>query len=95
MVTRKDIQQIARPSMLTISDKELDSLSEDMEQIIQFANTVATAQLPILPESSFVETPDFLRPDCPTASYPREEVLKNASCPDHGYFCVEKGGYSS
>ena len=43
MVTKEEIQKIAMLSKLSVSEEELEALTEDMQQIIAFADTINAA----------------------------------------------------
>jgi aspartyl-tRNA(Asn)/glutamyl-tRNA(Gln) amidotransferase subunit C len=89
-VTHEDVKQMARLSKLYIEDTELEELTEAMNQIIAFADTINAAATG---DSSFDDIhflQNVLREDEVVPSYPREEILYNAESQDDGYFLVKK-----
>ncbi len=92
MVTREEVWQLAKLAKLSLSEEELDALSKDMEDIVNFADTINEANA----ESSDFENCNNLsnvfRGDEVVPSYPKEEILKNAPCQENGCFQVKKRG---
>ena len=89
-VTHEDVIQMARLSKLYINENELDQLTEDMNQIIAFADTVSAAASEGCDFDNINHLSNVLREDEVQPSYPREEILQNAESQDDGYFLVKK-----
>ena len=89
-VTHEDVIQMARLSKLYINENELDQLTEDMNQIIAFADTVSAAASEGCDFDNINHLSNVLREDEVLPSYPREEILSNAESQDDGYFLVKK-----
>ena len=89
-VTHEDVIQMARLSKLYINENELDQLTEDMNQIIAFADTVSAAASEGCDFDNINHLSNVLREDEVIPSYPREEILQNAESQDDGYFLVKK-----
>lgn len=90
-VTHDDVRQMARLSKLYIEEDKLDQLTEDMNQIIAFADTVSAAASDINDFDDDINgLTNVLREDEVIPSYPREEILQNAESQDDGYFLVKK-----
>ena len=87
-VTHEDVIQMARLSKLYIDQSELDQLTEDMSQIISFADTINAAAT--CDFDNINQLSNVLREDEVVPSYPREEILYNAESQDDGYFLVKK-----
>ena len=90
MVTREDIENIALLSKLFVDEKDLDSLTEEMQKIVSFADTinnvsVATGEFDNINNLSNAFRADEVRP-----SYPCTEILKNAPEQAEDYFLVRK-----
>lgn len=89
-VTHEDVIQMARLSKLYIDESELDQLTEDMSQIISFADTINEAASDDCDFDDINGLTNVLREDEIVPSYPREEILYNAESQDNGYFLVKK-----
>lgn len=89
-VTHDDVRQMARLSKLYIDESELDQLTEDMNQIIAFANEVNEAAAENSDFDDINGLVNVLREDEVVPSYPREDILSNAESQDDGYFLVKK-----
>ena len=89
-VTHEDVIQMARLSKLYINENELDQLTEDMNQIIAFADTVSAAASEGCDFDNINHLSNVLREDTVRPSFPREEILSNAESQDDGYFLVKK-----
>lgn len=89
-VTHEDVIQMARLSKLFIAESELDKLTEDMNQIIAFADTINAAATDDSDFDNINGLVNVLREDVVEPSYPREEILYNAESQEDGYFLVKK-----
>ena len=89
-VTHEDVIQMARLSKLYIDQSELDQLTEDMSQIISFADTINAAATDGCDFDNINQLSNVLREDDVVPSYHREEILYNAESQDDGYFLVKK-----
>ena len=89
MVTKEEIMKIAILSKLSVEDDEIDKLTEDMAEIISFADTINNA---VDVESDFDNINNLsnaLREDETMPSLDRELILKNAKDSDDGCFMVK------
>lgn len=91
-VTKQEIAKLAWLAKLKLTDEELDELTEDMQEIIDFADTInksvsggAAAEDAL---NRVVEM-DELRLDEVKESYPNEEVTSNIES-DGGFFPVRR-----
>jgi aspartyl-tRNA(Asn)/glutamyl-tRNA(Gln) amidotransferase subunit C len=85
MVTREDVENIALLSKLFVPEEELDSLTQSMQEIIDFADTINNA--PTSGES-FDNINNLFREDVVVESYDSEEILKNAPEQAESHFLV-------
>lgn len=91
MVTREDILKIAKLSKLSVEENEIEQLTKDMSEIIGFADTINSAV-----EDEDVDFDDIndivnaFHEDVVVDSYDREEILKNRSGGDNGYFMIKR-----
>lgn len=90
MITKEDVLQLAALSKLCVSDEEADSLTAQLESIIEFAREIQNAgfETDKLPEITHTET--LFRKDEIKASIPLEEALSNAPMSEDGFFLVRK-----
>lgn len=90
-VTRKDVEYIAELARLKFSDEELDSYTEQLNEILAYMeklNELDTEN--VEPLSYPVEVKDPVRDDLPRPSVSTEEALKNAPDHDGEHFKVPK-----
>lgn len=81
-----DVRHVAKLAKLRIEEENIDSFSQEMEAILQMVEN-----LPPLDTSGGLLEPDNvmeLREDEIVASYPREQILKNAPETANGCFVV-------
>lgn len=79
MVTREDIKHIADLSMLNLSEEEISTYTENMKEIIEFANQVNEVNTEGAAESAFaLDTYNVFRKDEVRESFDRELLLSNA-----------------
>lgn len=92
MIEREDILKIAHLAKLSVDENEIEILTKDMDEIIEFANTINMAV-------SDVELEDFddinnivnaFHEDEVVKSYDRELILKNREDGLDGYFVVKR-----
>ena len=89
MITKSEIEHLAKLSRLYLTDAERETLAKEMDGIVDMA-----AQLQQLDLDSVELTLDgrrnVLREDVVLPSYPRDEILKNAPVREAGCFSVPK-----
>lgn len=90
MVTHEDILSIANLAKLSVAPEELDGLTKDMNEIIEFANTISAAATDVSDFDNINGLSNVFREDVPVPSYDREEILKNAESCEDGYFLVRR-----
>ncbi|MDF2566574.1 MAG: gatC [Oscillospiraceae bacterium] len=90
MITREEIQNIAILSKLFIDENELDTLTQDMAQIITFADTINTAVEELEDFEDINNLSNVFREDEVLPSYDRSLILKNVDGGENGYFPVKK-----
>ena len=92
MITREEVIKIAKLSKLSIRDDEIESLTNDMTQIIEFADTINT----LVNDEEIEEFDDInlivnaFHEDEVVESFNRELILKNAEGGEDGYFLVKR-----
>lgn len=91
MIKNEDILKIAKLAKLSVEDEEIEQLTADMAQIIEFADTINAAV-----EDEDIEFDDInnivnaFNEDVVLESFDRDEILKNREGGDNGYFVVRK-----
>ena len=88
-LTRDDVRKVALLSRLRLSAAELDSLTEQMGQVLEYVellNEVPTDDVEPLVHA--VELGNVFRADAVRPSLPRELALANAPKSDGRYFLV-------
>ena len=89
MVTKEEIMKIAILSKLSVEDDEIDKLTEDMSQIISFADTINNASDEGVEFDNINNLSNAFREDEVVPSYDRERILANAKDSDDGCFLVK------
>ena len=91
MVTREDVQDIALLSKLFVADEDLDALTQEMANIVAFADTINDASDEITEEFDDINgLQNAFREDEVVPSYPREAILRNVNGGEDGFFPVQK-----
>ena len=89
MVTREEIMKIAILSKLFVAEDEIDKLTEDMSEIISFADTINNAADEGVDFDNINNLSNVLRDDEVKRSLDREKILSNAKDNDEGCFLVK------
>ncbi len=90
MITKQDIENIALLSKLFVPDEELDSLREDMQGIIDFADTINNADIEGEEFDNIAGLSNQFREDVVVESLSAEEILLNAPDQAQDHFLVRK-----
>jgi aspartyl-tRNA(Asn)/glutamyl-tRNA(Gln) amidotransferase subunit C len=78
-IKREDIEHIAKLSMLNLSEEEIVQYTKNMQDIVNFANTVNEVNTEGLDISAFaLDAYNVFRKDELKDSFNREELLMNA-----------------
>ena len=89
MVTKEEIMKIAILSKLYVGEDEIEKLTEDMAEIISFADTIKNASGEDTGFDNINNLSNVLREDEVVPSYDREKILANAGDSDEGCFMVK------
>ena len=84
MVTKEEIQKIAMLSKLSVLEEELEALTDDMQQIIAFADTINAAVDELGDYDSVGTLKNAFREDVVVPSYPQERILANVDGGEDG-----------
>ena len=88
MVTREDIENIAILSKLFVAEEDLDKLTEQMQEIVEFADAINNAPDSGEELDNINNLSNVFREDDVVKSYPSEEILKNAPEQAEDHFLV-------
>lgn len=90
MVTKDEILDIALLSKLFVSEDELDGLTQEMMNIIKFADTINSFEGEIGEFDDINGLKNEMRDDTVAPSYDRARILSNVNGGEDGYFPVKK-----
>lgn len=90
MVTREDIENIALLSKLFVDESELDSLTEEMQKIVAFADTINTVEVTTGDFDNINNLQNVFRQDEVGTSLPVDEILTNAPEQAEDHFLVRR-----
>ena len=90
MVTREEILSLALLSKLHIEEDEIDNLTQEMMNIIKFADTINEYDGEIEEFDNINNLSNVFREDEVVESFPQSEILKNVDGGENGYFPVKK-----
>ena len=90
MVTREEILNLALLSKLHINEDEIDELTQEMMNIIKFADTINGYDGEIEEFDNINNLSNVFREDEVVESFPQSEILKNVDGGENGYFPVKK-----
>ncbi len=88
MVTREDVENIALLSKLFVPEEELDSLTQSMQEIIDFADTINNAPKTDEGFDDINNLSNVFREDEVIESYDSKEILSNAPEQAENHFLV-------
>jgi len=89
MVTHEEIREIALLAKLSVPEEELDALTQEMDKIIAFADTINHAPVSDTGFDNINQLENRFRPDTVLPSWPQEEILQNAENRENGCFFVQ------
>ncbi|MGN0559262.1 MAG: Asp-tRNA(Asn)/Glu-tRNA(Gln) amidotransferase subunit GatC [Acutalibacteraceae bacterium] len=90
MITREDIENIALLSKLYVPEEELDALTQEMQNIISFADTINNAAEDGTEFDNINNLSNAFREDEVVPSYSNEDILRNAPDSAQDHFLVKK-----
>ena len=89
MIEKKDILYVAKLAKLSLSEEEIQALTPQMGEIIEFANNISKLDTDgVVPTNHILEIQNVFRKDEVKASYPREDIIKNAPTKEAGCILV-------
>lgn len=90
MIDKQEIMDIALLSKLHIDEAEIDELTQEMMNIIKFADTINDYDGEVEEFDNINNLSNVFRNDEVVESYPQSEILKNVDGGENGYFPVKK-----
>ena len=91
MITKDTVRYVADLARLSFDDKSIEKFTQDMEQIITFADKLGELDTQgVNPTAHSVPVYNVFRKDEVKPSFPRSEILKNAPEKDSEYFVVPR-----
>jgi aspartyl-tRNA(Asn)/glutamyl-tRNA(Gln) amidotransferase subunit C len=85
-VDRKTVKRVAELSRLELSDREAESFSRDLSEVLSSFRTLRKIPTKgVRPSFQPIETRNVLREDEVEPSIPRENLLKNLKNKEQGY----------
>ena len=89
MIEKKDILYVAKLAKLSLSEEEIQALTPQMGEIIEFANNISKLDTEgVVPTNHILEIQNVFRKDEVKESYPREDIIKNAPTKEAGCILV-------
>ena len=89
MVTKEDIEYVAKLAKLKLSEEEKEKFIPQMGDIINFANKISELDTEnVEPTQHILETHNVFRKDEVVPSYKREDIIKNAPEKEAGCIIV-------
>jgi aspartyl-tRNA(Asn)/glutamyl-tRNA(Gln) amidotransferase subunit C len=93
MISRREVEHVARLARLHFDEEELARLQPELEQIIGYIDQLAELDLSGLkPTSHAVPLKNVLRPDVPWEGLTHEAAMANGPDVERGSFVVSKIG---
>lgn len=90
-ISKEEIIHIAKLASLNLSDEEIDKYTKDMQEILEFANTVNNVNTEGVEETIGTKSAyNVFRKDEVKQTISKEELLKNAPSQDEGMFRIPK-----
>ena len=88
MVTKQDVENIAILSKLFVAEEELDDLTKQMQEIVEFADAINNAPDSGEEFDNINNLSNVFREDVVVESLPSEEILKKAPEQAEDHFLV-------
>ncbi len=90
-ISKEEVKHIAKLSKLNLTEQELDKYTNDLSDIVNFANELSNIDVDgIKPTAHILDIKNVFRKDEVQPSYDREQILKNAPSKDAGCISVPK-----
>ncbi len=90
MIEKKEVKWLANLARLHVDDSELDSIAQDMSEILDFAGQINSLAPNAHSYSGTVTSIEDLRADKVGECSPEELILSNVDGGEDGYFPVKR-----
>jgi aspartyl-tRNA(Asn)/glutamyl-tRNA(Gln) amidotransferase subunit C len=90
MIQREEVLKIAKLAKLSVEDDEIEQLTLDMANIIEYADAINTVFEEGMEFDNINNIQNAFNEDIVLESYDRDEILKNREGGENGYFVVKK-----
>ncbi len=91
MISRADVEHVARLSRLALSDAEIEKMREQLAAILTHIDTLRVLDTEqVEPTSHAVPMENVMRDDTPAASLPQDAMLANAPDRSTDFFRVPR-----
>jgi aspartyl-tRNA(Asn)/glutamyl-tRNA(Gln) amidotransferase subunit C len=91
VISRQDVEHVARLSRLALSDAEIETMREQLSAILAHIDTLRALDTEqVEPTSHAVPMENVMREDEPRPSLPQEEMLANAPDRSADFFRVPR-----
>ena len=91
MLTRADVEHVARSARLALTDEEMDRLTVELDAVLEHAADVASLDLEGVPPTAHpLPLRNVMRDDTVRPSLDRDEVLAAAPAAEDGRFRVPR-----
>jgi len=79
MISRQDVEHVARLARLTLTDAELERMRAELDAILAYIDKLSALDVEgVEPTSHAVPLVNVMRDDVARPSFPRDEMLANA-----------------
>jgi aspartyl-tRNA(Asn)/glutamyl-tRNA(Gln) amidotransferase subunit C len=93
MISREEVEHVARLARLHFDDEEFTNLQSELSQIIDYVQQISELDLSGLePTSHAVALKNVLRPDEPVPGLSNEDAMSNGPDVERGQFVVPRIG---
>ncbi|MEM3026615.1 MAG: Asp-tRNA(Asn)/Glu-tRNA(Gln) amidotransferase subunit GatC [Thermoproteota archaeon] len=86
VVSREEVLHYAKLCRISLSDADVERLQKDVNEILEYFNTVRSLQLDVEPMAYVTGFTETLRGDEPAETLSEDDVLKNAGEKDEKWF---------
>ncbi len=90
MVTKEEVLKIANLSKIFVDEKDLDKITEEMSNIIAFADQINDVLESDIDIPDIDESFNVFREDEVKESFDRDLILKNVDGGEDGFFFIKK-----
>lgn len=90
MIGKEEVLKIAKLAKLSVEDDEIDKLTLEMSNIIEYADAINNVFEEGMEFDNINNISNAFNDDIVAESYDRDEILKNREGGENGYFVVKK-----